>query len=344
VILGAWRSFLFVAAAAALYFAADRRRIDARVFAWGLAAVVAIDLWSIDRFYWLFSPPASVIYGSDPAIDYLQKAPIGRVLATPVTNDGLAFRDPNFNYDGLMVHRIRLATGYHGNELGRYRLVGSTDGSELYENKINPAFWRLANVRYLYTNGELNQPGFTKLVGPVKSAAGSTVYLYRLPGDNPPAWVAPVIVKAGGEATRGTILDPRFDPLRVAIVDSNAAVPSQTLTALPEPLQITPTLTRYDPGHIAAQLSAPAPAGSAFVVSENYYPGWTATVDGKTVPVVRTDFNLIGVPLPAGASRISLDFADPAYRTGKVVTTLAVLLALALMAAGAFAERRRRVA
>jgi uncharacterized membrane protein YfhO len=66
-------------------------------------------------------------------------------------------------------------------------------------------------------------------------------------------------------------------------------------------------------------------------------------VDGKTVPAVRTDYNLIGVPLPAGATRVALDFADPAYPTGKLVTALAALLAIAWAGAGAFAERRRRV-
>ena len=208
---------------------------------------------------------------------------------------------------------------------------------------MNPAFWRLANVRYLYTNGEVNQPGIEKILGPAKSAAGSTLYLYRLPGDNPPAWIAPAIVKAGDQATLGTILDPRFDPLRVAIVDSNATIPTQTLTALPERLTMTPKVTRYDPGHIAAELSAPAPAGSMLVVSENYYPGWSATVDGKTTPTVRADFSLIGVPLQAGATHIAVDFADPAYGKGKIVTILATLLALALVAGGVFAERRRRV-
>lgn len=343
VTVGAWRSLLFVALAATLY-RVYQRGMSATLFAWGLTAIVAIDLWSIDRYYWLFSPPASVVYGSDPAIDYLQKAPIGRVLATPLTRDGLVFRDPNFIYDGLMVHRIRLATGYHGNELGRYRKIVSTDGSESYDNQANPAFWRLANVRYLYTNAQVQQPGLTKLVGPVKSAAGSTVYLYKLPGDNPPAWVAPAMVKAGDDATLGTVMDPRFDPLRVAIIDSAASVPTQPLSALPAPLTTAVNVTRYDPGHIAAQLSSPAPAGSALVVSENYYPGWTATVDGKPAPVVRSDFNLIGVPLPAGASKVTFDFADPAYRTGQLVTTLATLLALAWIAAGIFAERRRRVA
>jgi hypothetical protein len=343
-VLGAWRSLLFVALAVGLVLAADRKRIDRRVLAWGLAAVVAADLWSIDRLYWLFSPRASVIYAGDPATEYLRQAPPGRVIAAPLSNEGLVPRDPNFGYDGLMVHRVRLATGYHGNEIGRYRLLGSPDGSDQYQNLLNPAFWRLTNVRYLYTNTDVNQLGITKLLGPVKSAAGSTVYLYRLPGDNPPAWVAPVMVKAGEAATQSTVLDPRFDPLRAAIIDSASSVPGQSISALPQPLAITPKVTRYDAGHIAVELSAPAPAGSALVVSENYYPGWRATVNGVPAPVVRTDFTFLGVPLTAGATRISLDYADPAYRTGKLVTLFAALLAVVLTVVGAIVERRRRAA
>lgn len=343
-ILGAWRSLLFVAVAAALVLAAERKRIGMRALAWGLAAVVVVDMWSIDRLYWLFSPPASVIYAGDPATEYLRQAPLGRVIAVPLSNEGLVPRDPNFGYDGLMVHRIRLATGYHGNEIGRYRQIGSPDGSDLYQNLLNPVFWRLANVRYLYTNADVNQPGITKLLGPVKSAAGSTVYLYRLPGDNPPAWVAPVIVKVGDAAALATILDPRFDPLRAAIMDSASSVAGQRISTLPEPLSVTPQITRYDPGHISIELSTPAPAGSALVMSENFYPGWTATIDGRTAQTVRTDFNLIGVPLTIGATRVSLDYFDPAYQTGKLVTLLAALLAVALAVTGAIVERRRRVA
>ncbi|MFL5607113.1 MAG: YfhO family protein, partial [Gemmatimonadaceae bacterium] len=256
---------------------------------------------------------------------------------------GVVDRDPNYGGDGLMVHDIRLTRGYHGNELGRYQRLASGERSGDYQNLLNPGFWRLSNTRYLYTNGAVNQPGLTPLLGPVRNSAGSTVYLYRLPGDNPPAWVAPAMVKAGDEATAGTILDPRFDPLRVAVIDSTAAVPTQPLSALPEPLRITPNITRYDPGHIAMELSGPAPAGSALVVSENYFPGWQATANGQSVPVVRADYNLIGVPLPAGATRISLDFTDAAFQRGKLVSLLALAVALAMIGAGALIERRRRV-
>ena len=170
------------------------------------------------------------------------------------------------------------------------------------------------------------------------------MYLYRLPGDNPPAWVTPAFVKAEDEATAGTILNPRFDPLRVAVFDSTAAISAPTLTSLPTPLGISTRVTRYDPGHIALELSAPAPAGSALVMSENYFPGWTVSVDGRpAVPAIRTNYTFLGIPLPTGATRISLDFHDPAYQKGKTVTFVAVLLALVALVAGVLVDRRRVV-
>src|SRR5215211_7940155 len=69
--LGGLRSLLFLGATIGLLFAAALGRIPPRVLGWALAGVVAIDLWSVERRYWLFSPPAGVIYGSDPAIAYV---------------------------------------------------------------------------------------------------------------------------------------------------------------------------------------------------------------------------------------------------------------------------------
>jgi uncharacterized membrane protein YfhO len=90
-------------------------------------------------------------------------------------------------------------------------------------------------------------------------------------------------------------------------------------------------------------LSAPAPAGAALVVSENYYPGWRATVDGKPDPAIgRADYALIGVALPAGARHVELTFDDPAFESGKKVTLAALFIAFLLTAGGIAAERMRR--
>jgi uncharacterized membrane protein YfhO len=88
-------------------------------------------------------------------------------------------------------------------------------------------------------------------------------------------------------------------------------------------------------------LSAPAPQGSSLVVSENYYPGWKATVDGKAAPVGRADYTLIGVELPPGARSIELNFTSPSYERGKRVTWVAIAVGLLMLGAGIWRDRSR---
>jgi hypothetical protein len=337
--LGAWRSLAFVLATAALISAATRGRLSHVALGWALAAIVASDFWTVLRLYWRFSPPAAVLYASDPTVEYLkhQREP-GRVLALPLSRD-VAPHDPTLSGDGLMVHDVRQVLGYHGNELGRYQVMYSGEGS-----LANPNFWQLYNVRHLLTNTEqVPIDGAVRVAGPAKDAAGTTVYLFQLPGENPAAWVAPAMVKAPDEAALATVLDPRFPIRSTAIFDTSANVVARTdLQRPPAPLSIRADVAEYRPGHITVNLDAPAPGGSALVVSENYFPGWHALVEGQPVAASRADYTLIGVPLPAGARRVELTFVDPAYERGKVVTLVALGLAFLAIGAGAALDRRRR--
>jgi uncharacterized membrane protein YfhO len=79
-------------------------------------------------------------------------------------------------------------------------------------------------------------------------------------------------------------------------------------------------------------LDGTAPAATYLLVSETWYPDWHATIDGRDVPVHRADHAAIGIELPAGAKEVVLSFASPAYRTGKLVTLVATLLTLGLLA------------
>ena len=154
--------------------------------------------------------------------------------------------------------------------------------------------------------------------------------------------MAPAIVKATDEEMLGTVLDPRFDVRRAALFDTAAAVTSVELQTLPSALPINARTTRYDPGAIDVELDQPAPNGSALIVSENYYPGWSATVDGKPANIGRAQMTLIGVELPQGARKIELRFASEPYEKGKTVTLGALLLALAWWAGGAILGKVRR--
>ncbi len=339
--LGAWRSALAVLATVALLMLSVRDKLSVSLRGWLLVGVVALDLWSIERHYWIFSPPASELYASDDIIEYLQnlKQP-GRVIAFPL-DANMAPHDPFLLGDALMHHRIRGVLGYHGNELGRYQqLYGKNDG---FQPLANPNFWSLVNARFFYTNTPgLPFPGARLVAGPVRDAAGSMTYLYELPGEHPAAWVAPLKVKLDDPTALATLMNPNFDVRRVAIFDSSAAVDAQPVNSrLPDPVTFGVTVDRYDPGAIDLTLDQPAPANAALIVSENYYPGWSAMVDGRAASTNRVDYTLIGVELPQGATKIQLRFNEAAYQSGKQITLLALGAAVLIWLLGAAMDRKR---
>jgi hypothetical protein len=124
------------------------------------------------------------------------------------------------------------------------------------------------------------------------------------------------------------------------LFDSSAAVRGVEVSALPERIPVAARVTRYEPGRISVVLDRPAPAGSALVVSENFYRGWSATVDGRTAPVGPADYTLIGIALPTGGRMVELRFEEASYTRGKRLSLLALLISVLVIAAGVVVDRR----
>jgi hypothetical protein len=340
-IAGAWRSFAFVALVVSLGLAVLRGKVSTRAAAWAVAALMTIDLWTVERLYWMFLPPAKVIYASDPIVDLLKAEPQPmRVLSVPFEQP--VEPDAFLTGDALMTHRIRNVCGYHGNQLGRYNeLTGCISNPQ---QLFNPNVLQLTNTKYLLTN--IAQipflPNFVLIKGPVRNASGDLVYLYKLSGDDPYSWLTPVAVKAPDAQVLVTVLNPRFDVKRAALFDTSADVRASTgVQALPAPIAVATSVSHYEPGKVRIDLSAPAPDGASLVVSENYYPGWKATVDGKAARIGRADYTFIGVELPAGARVVELDFTSPSYQRGKLITWIAIVFGFLILAAGTWRDRRR---
>lgn len=79
------------------------------------------------------------------------------------------------------------------------------------------------------------------------------------------------------------------------------------------------------------------------VFSEVYYDkGWKAYVDSKELPIIKVNYVLRGLALPAGKHAIEFKFEPDGYLKGKIITTVCSVALLLLIALAAFMEWRKR--
>jgi uncharacterized membrane protein YfhO len=80
------------------------------------------------------------------------------------------------------------------------------------------------------------------------------------------------------------------------------------------------------------RMSVESPADGYLLLSEVWYPGWRASVDGRDAPVLRADWCLRAVPLAAGKHEVIVEFSPSSFSAGAWISTATLALSIAGMA------------
>ncbi len=99
-----------------------------------------------------------------------------------------------------------------------------------------------------------------------------------------------------------------------------------------------PKITRYESNRIDLETSNPEEG--FLVLSEIYYPGWEARIDGQRAEVYRTNYVLRGVKVPPGDHHIEFVYRPKSLRNGGVMAGIGV----AILMIGSIIVRPRKPA
>jgi uncharacterized membrane protein YfhO len=94
----------------------------------------------------------------------------------------------------------------------------------------------------------------------------------------------------------------------------------------------------YDAERAAVEVSAAR--RSVLVLTDTYFPGWKARVDGEPVDIERVDYVLRGVPVAAGTHRVEFRYEPASWRLGWIASLLAAIALAATALIGLRARRR----
>ena len=90
-------------------------------------------------------------------------------------------------------------------------------------------------------------------------------------------------------------------------------------------------------------LAATAERAGYLVLSEVWYPGWRATINGAPASVLRANYTLRALPVPAGDIEVRLWYAPESWRRGLALFGVGILLLAGLFLWRAVALKERNV-
>jgi hypothetical protein len=153
----------------------------------------------------------------------------------------------------------------------------------------------------------------------------------------PRAWIVhETVVEPSEDAAFHRLDDVSTNLRKVAVLEAPLPLPLESATGKEEPV----TFRSYEADRIS--LDAAAASAGLLVLSEMYYPGWRANLNGKPAEIHKVDGGLRGILLPRGECLITLEYAPITFYAGGVLSVLtfaAVLVGLLLR----WRERRRGV-
>ena len=81
-------------------------------------------------------------------------------------------------------------------------------------------------------------------------------------------------------------------------------------------------VTSYDINNITLEVDNPA--DGFLVLSEIYYPGWKASVDGQETKVYKADYALRAIRLPEGQYKVRFTFDPLSFKIGALLSLLSI--------------------
>ncbi len=100
------------------------------------------------------------------------------------------------------------------------------------------------------------------------------------------------------------------------------------------------TMKNYEPNQLTYEVESAK--GGVLVFSENYYPEWTATIDGKEVPVGRVNYILRAIQVKPGKHQVVLSFFPKSVDRTETVAYIAFALLVICILLGIGLEIRHR--
>jgi hypothetical protein len=220
---------------------------------------------------------------------------------------------------------------------GKYRVIPPL---------AHPQMLRLTSTRYLLSDRSLERTigtvytyalGYSR-VDDLPANWDRRLVLYENTHAVPRAYVAtqPRFVDTEGEALR-SLADWTFDPRREVVLEGLDEETAERLGTTTDPVSSATQGARgraeivsYEPNRVT--IRAATDRGGFLVLTDLYYPGWRAEIEGQPAEILRANYLFRAVWLAPGEHTVVFRYAPGSFRLGGSITLLTLIAAIVMLA------------
>jgi hypothetical protein len=239
------------------------------------------------------------------------------------------------NHDLMIEHHLFDIDGYNVPIQPRYeRFMGIIRNEPLATAQ---PLLNMLNVKYLLASGNVDLPGFVFVRNGILTSR-----LYENLNYLPRAFLVKdfQVVNSDQEFAR-IFYAANFDSQQMVLLES---VPERLLALKTESsvpsLKEEVRVLEYTSNRVV--LAVRAPEATLLFMSEAYFPGWKAYVDGREEKILRANYVFRAIPLGPGAHLVEVVYKPQSFKTGMGITLMTSLLLLVGWALAVIREKARQ--
>jgi hypothetical protein len=206
------------------------------------------------------------------------------------------------------------------------------------EKKWANLLWVMGINWIVSENADVDIPGYTRLEDPAWNNRGVPYFIYKREIS-----VLPYSYFRYYETESDNPADTARDSFLEYLNGDNIGstvflegVGRQDLSAVPQESTTIITYTRETPEKIVVNINCESEI--IFMLRDQWYPGWSATIDGKDAELIKADFLFKAVKVPAGQHKVVFEYRSTYLIAGQILTSITSIVLLGMILVG----RRRR--
>nr|MDQ3009608.1 YfhO family protein [Acidobacteriota bacterium] len=243
--------------------------------------------------------------------------------------ESLPVRDESGNFEG---HRYLTRLTFERTEIEKVRLEYSWQDAEILIARAS--LYDSANgLSYPLDSVQFPAERWRKL------ASFGQLDLYENQKAMARAWFVGKVMTMPGEQVLKIIKSGKtpdgqmFDPADAALVESESTAANKNLSSFErEKEDARVSLVKYESRRI--ELKTHNANDGFLVLSEVFYPGWKALIDGTEAEIHRTDYALRGLAVPRGEHKVEFLYQPASFKWGAGISGLGVMLLLIIAVFG----------